>query len=177
MVFRVTRDIKLLVKRVIDIVASGLGLLLLSPMFLVTSLVILIESRGPVFVVTSKYYYNIRPIRTLRFPSHNHHTETLVGSFLIRRGLDRLPMLINILRGEMSIIGPHCRSTSTSVPLSEEQLLALSNSPFRPGLVSFEIPERVGSQTDADLFYIANWSLLLDAKVLLINLSSKLTNR
>ena len=176
MVFRVTRDIKLLVKRVIDIVASGLGLLLLSPLFLLTSLAILIESRGPVFVVTYMYYYNNRQIRTLRFRCQNHLTETLVGSFLIRRGLDRLPMLVNVLRGEMSIVGPHCHSTFPVVPLSDEQLLVLSSSPFRPGLVSFEIPQRVGSQIDADLFYVANRSLLLDAKILLMNLSSKLTN-
>ena len=169
MVFRITRDIRLLVKRAFDIVASGLGLLLLSPLFLLTSLVILIESRGLVFVVTHMYFYNNRRFRTIRFRSHNHHTETLVGSFLIRRGLDRLPMLANVLRGEMSIVGPHCRSTSTAVPLSDEQLLALSSSPFRPGLVSFEIPEQVGSEIDADFFYVANWSLLLDAKIVLMN--------
>ena len=177
MIFRVTRDIKLVVKRAIDIVASALGLLLLSPLFLLTSLAILIESRGPIFVATYEHYYNNRQIRTQRFRCHNHHTETLVGSFLMRSGVDRLPMLANVLRGEMSIVGPHYHSTFPAVPLSEEQLLALSRSPFRPGLVSFEFPQRVGREVDADLFYVANWSLLLDAKILFANIFFNLTNR
>jgi lipopolysaccharide/colanic/teichoic acid biosynthesis glycosyltransferase len=169
---RPTRDLQLLAKRAIDIVTSGLALLILSPLFLLTSLAIQVESGRPIFIVRHEYCYNNRHIRALRFRTRSHHTETLVGRFLIRRGLDRLPMLINVLRGEMSIVGPHCHSAVPSIALSDQQSLTLSNGQFRPGLVSFENPERARSQLEADLFYIANWSLLLDVKTLFRNFSN-----
>jgi len=103
----------------------------------------------------------------------------MIGRFLTRSGLDQLPVLINVLRGEMSIIGPHCHIVLPSMPLSDQLSLALLKTPLKPGLFNFEGPderaEQILKQIEADLFYVSNWSLLLDAKILFSKLFSKTT--
>ena len=93
---------------------------------------------------------------------------------MIGSGLDQLPMLIGVLRGEMSIVGPH---SYVAPPLCTYDHVspAFLNAPFLPGLVSFELPlpSGDGADMDADMFYVLNWSLHLDAKVLFQHLFSK----
>jgi len=103
---------------------------------------------------------------------------TISGRFFSRTGLDQLPILLNVLRGEMSIVGLHCYRLPP--PRLNVQLeLAPVTRYFRPGLVSLRNPQTVAdgelSRRNADLFYISNWSLLLDAKVLFQHLFSKQT--
>ena len=177
---RSTRYVQLVVKRAFDIAASVMVLLVLSPLFLLTSLAIKLESHGPIFSVKHEYCYNGRRIQVLRFRSRSRRSVTVIGRFLTRSGLNQLPMLINVLRGEMSIVGPSCHVALPSIPLSDQLSRALLNSPFRPGLISFEGPHHERTdweprKIEADLFYISNWSLLLDAKILFLNLFSKAT--
>jgi lipopolysaccharide/colanic/teichoic acid biosynthesis glycosyltransferase len=172
-----TRYPQLIVKRVFDIAASAIVLLVLSPLFLLASLAIKLESRGPVFSVKHVYSYNNQHVRVLRFRSRSHRDVTTCGRFLIRSGLDQLPMLLNILGGEMSIVGLHCHFLPP--PRLNDQLeLAFVTRSFRPGLVSLKTPRARTdgvSRRNADLFYISNWSLLLDAKVLFRHLFSEHT--
>jgi polysaccharide biosynthesis protein PslA len=169
---------QLLAKRGFDIVVSAAGLIVLSPLFLLTSLAIEMGSRGPIFSVRYEYCYNDQRIRTIRFRTTGSLLfMTRLGHLLVRSGIERLPILINVLRGEMSIVGPHCHITLPSILLSDQLMLALLNSPLKPGLLSFEGPhERADwelGQIEADLFYVSNWSLLLDAKILFGYLFSK----
>jgi sugar transferase len=87
---------------------------------------------------------------------------------------DQLPMLINVLRGEMSIVGTNFYALPPP-QLFDQHSPALLDGPFKPGLVSFESSRgsREFSQTDADLFYLSNWSLVLDLKILFRCLFSK----
>jgi len=85
-------------------------------------------------------------------------------------------MLISVLRGEMSIIGPH-RYVLPPLRIYDQASPAFLNAPFLPGLVSFELPLTPvggeGTDMDADMFYVLNWSLHLDAKLLFRHLFSK----
>ena len=168
-----TRYLQLVVKRAFDIAASATVLLVLSPLFLLASLAIKFETRGPVFSVKHVYCHNSQPVRVLAFRTRSHRSVTAFGRVLVRIGLDQLPVLINVLRGDMSIVGPH----SYVLPppqLYNQQSPAGLGSRFRPGLIGFKGSNagRDLSRTDADLFYISNWSLLLDLKILVLHLFS-----
>ena len=113
--------IYLKIKRVIDFVLSGIGLILLSPVFLLLIIAIKLDSPGPVLfkqkrVGIHKQHFNIFKFRTMRIdtpsdmPTHLLKNPdqwiTKVGKFLRKTSLDELPQIINIVKGEMSIIGP-----------------------------------------------------------------------
>ena len=108
-------------KRRLDVVLAGIGLIVLSPVFLCLMAAIKLDSRGPVFfrqkrVGIHKTYFNILKFRTMRIdtpkdmPTHLLENPeqyiTRVGKFLRKISLDELPQIINILKGDMSIIGP-----------------------------------------------------------------------
>lgn len=108
-------------KRFFDLLLSLIGLVLLSPLFLILVIAIKLDSRGPIFfkqkrVGIHKSHFNILKFRTMRIdtpkdtPTHllNNPDKyiTRVGSFLRKTSLDELPQIINIIKGEMSIIGP-----------------------------------------------------------------------
>jgi len=109
------------VKRLIDIVLSLIAVIVLAPLFIIITIAIKLDSKGPVFftqkrVGIHKRYFNILKFRTMRIdtpketPTHLLENPeqwiTRVGKFLRKTSLDELPQLFNILKGEMSIIGP-----------------------------------------------------------------------
>ena len=109
------------VRRVVDIVLSSAGLIVLSPLFLALTVGIKLDSKGPIFfkqkrVGIHKSHFNILKFRTMRIdtpkdtPTHLLDNPdqwiTRMGKFLRKTSLDELPQIINILKGEMSIIGP-----------------------------------------------------------------------
>ncbi|MHC5269457.1 sugar transferase [Enterococcus sp. LJL98] len=111
----------LAIKRIIDFVLALIGLIILSPVFLVLILAIKLDSKGPVFFKQKRFgkekvFFNILKFRTMRIdtpkdtPTHlltnPDQWITKVGKFLRKTSLDELPQIINILTGEMSIIGP-----------------------------------------------------------------------
>jgi polysaccharide biosynthesis protein PslA len=166
---------QLIVKRVFDVAISTIALLLLSPLFLLVLLAIRLGTGGPIFSVERAHRCNNQPISVLRFRTGNHGTVNAFGSFLTRSGLDQLPMLISVLRGELSIVGPH-RYVLPPLRTNDRVSPAFLNAPFLPGLVSFELPLPAGGEgtdMDADMFYVLNWSLHLDAKVLFRHVFSK----
>ena len=101
------------VKRVIDIVAATVSLILFSPILLITSIAIKLDSQGPIFIREVRYGYNNRAIQVLKFRVATTCVEgsritarvTQLGQMVRQSGIDELPQFLNVLRGEMSIVG------------------------------------------------------------------------
>lgn len=182
-------DAELCIKRAFDIVASALGLILLSPLFALIALQVKLSSRGPVFYSQERIGLYGLPFRIYKFRTMIDHAEeaglpqlthdndpriTKVGHWLRKYRLDELPQLLNILCGDMSIVGPRPER-----PFFIEQIM--KEAPYycllykvRPGLTSWG-PIRVGytdtmekmiERLNCDIVYVENMSLLLDLKIL-----------
>jgi exopolysaccharide biosynthesis polyprenyl glycosylphosphotransferase len=183
----------LLIKRLIDIVISTFGLILLAPLFLITAFVIKITSKGPVFFkqIRSGLHgrtFEIYKFRTMVvgaeerleelmslneregpvFKIRNDPRITKVGRFLRKVSLDELPQLINVLKGDMSLVGPRPPLPSEVTQYERWQRRRLS---LRPGITCIhEVVAREDIDFDRwmklDLEYIDNWSITLDIKIL-----------
>ena len=182
-------DAELCIKRAFDIIASALGLILLSPLFALIALQVKLSSRGPVFYSQERIGLYGLPFRIYKFRTMIDHAEeaglpqlthdndpriTKVGHWLRKYRLDELPQLWNILCGDMSIVGPRPER-----PFFIEQIM--KEAPYycllykvRPGLTSWG-PIRVGytdttekmiERLNCDIVYVENMSLLLDLKIL-----------
>jgi lipopolysaccharide/colanic/teichoic acid biosynthesis glycosyltransferase len=164
---------QLSIKRIFDIVVALLVLAILSPLFLLAIVLIKLEPHSPVFSVRRKNCYG------LNVSVWGFSTETCresIAHFLVYTGVDRVPSLINVLRGDVSIVGP---SFQEGVVVPRVFLEALQNCPFKPGLLALKIPPDTANlglgQIEADYYYVSHWSLLLDLKILVVHLFSKQT--
>jgi lipopolysaccharide/colanic/teichoic acid biosynthesis glycosyltransferase len=196
--------LRLLVKRAVDLSGALVGLTLLAPLILLIALLIRLENRGPVLFRQLRRGYRGRLFRVIKFrtmiPDAELHLRSLedsnesaggvlfklrndprvtpLGQFLRRHSLDELPQLINILCGEMSLVGPRPLQLRDSEMLLDRDPQAYA---FRlevtPGLTG---PWQVGGRSevdyqgmvDLDLEYVQNWSiagdLLIIAKTFLV---------
>ncbi len=189
---------KLAVKRSLDIVVSGLGLLVLAPLFLVVGILVKVTSRGPVFFVQRRVGRDGRPFTMVKFRSmyrdaHGRRDEHLdlnmhggndpritpVGRLIRRLSIDELPQLVNVLIGDMSLVGPR--------PCLPEEFDAYGEREFqrllvKPGItciwqVSGRSDVDFDTWVDMDLQYIASWSLLLDLRLLALTLPAVVSGR
>lgn len=170
------------IKRVIDFLLSLVGLIVLSPLFVIIALIIKISSPGPVFfkqkrVGKNKTYFNILKFRTMRTdtpkdcPTHllanPDQYITSIGKFLRKTSLDELPQIINILKGDMAIIGPR-PALWNQYDLIEERDKYGANDVL-PGLTGWaqingrdELEIDVKAKQDGE--YVNNISFLFDVK-------------
>ncbi len=184
---------ELLIKAFIDYVAAVVGVVVLSPVFLFIALFIKLDSRGPIFFKQERCGVNGRrftlyKFRTMVVDAEKMREEladanemdgpvfkikddpriTLIGKFLRKTSLDELPQLINILKGEMSVVGPRPPLPSEVEKYKPWQRRRLS---MKPGLTCiWQVSGRNGVDFEKwmrmDLEYIDNWSLLLDMKLI-----------
>lgn len=171
------------VKRLIDIILSLIGLIVLSPIFLMLIIAIKIDSRGPVLfkqkrIRINKTHFNILKFRTMRIdtpkdtPTHllgnPEQYITRVGKFLRKTSLDELPQIWNIFVGEMSIIGPRPALWNQYDLIAERDKYGANDVP--PGLTGWaqingrdELPIEVKAKLDGE--YVERMSLIFDFKV------------
>jgi Undecaprenyl-phosphate glucose phosphotransferase len=182
-------------KRAEDVLLALLLLVLLSPILLVIAILIKADSRGPVLFRQERYGFNNNRIVIYKFRSmyHDPNTDptvpqarrndprvTRIGAVLRRASLDELPQLFNVLHGEMSLVGPRPHATAHNEKYATLINGYLARHRMKPGITGWaqvngwrgetETIEQMRRRLEYDLFYIANWSLMLDIKVLLMTI-------
>ena len=196
----VHRDHRIFLKNIIDRSLAGAGLMILWPLFAIIALAIRLSSPGPVFFVQQRFGLNKRRFGMIKFRSMvvdaearqaalEHMNEvggptfkmkrdprvTRVGAFLRSSSLDELPQLINVLKGEMSLVGPRPLPTRDVQRFSEPWLMRRFS--VKPGITGlWQVSGRSNTDFDnaikLDLRYIDRWSLLMDLRILLRTVSA-----
>ena len=183
-------------KRTFDVAVAAVGLLLLAPLLAIVGIAIKLESRGPVFFWQKRHGYNNSTINVIKFRTmvgsqdgsfvqakQNDQRVTHVGRILRRSNIDELPQLVNVLIGDMSIVGPRPHATAHN-EMFEGRILPFSRRHnIKPGITGWaqvnghrgetDTLEKMKRRVEHDLYYIDNWSFLLDVKIILLTLFSK----
>jgi len=166
------------IKRIIDFIFSLIGIIILSPIFLITAIAIKLDSKGPVIFIQKRNGLHGKLFNCYKFRSMvadnnplNLSTEnkiTRVGKFIRKTSLDELPQLFNILKGDMSFIGPRPWPPTYTDLFTEEQKHRNDVLPGITGLAQvhgrneLSVLERI----EYDLIYVEKFSFLMDLKVL-----------
>jgi exopolysaccharide biosynthesis polyprenyl glycosylphosphotransferase len=177
-----------MVARVVSMAIAIVGLFLCAPLLAALAIAIKLDSRGPVFFTQYRAGRDGRPFGLIKFrtmhPCDEPHSEwvtdnihriTRPGRWLRRFRLDELPQLVNVLRGEMNIIGPRPHPVSNHTTFMEQIAYYGLRSSVRPGVtgwaqVRYGYANNLEEETEKmryDLFYIKNRSVWLDARILL----------
>jgi len=194
----------LVVKRLSDIVLTGLGSLIALPLILLVALAIRLDSRGPILYSQMRIGKNGRPFRCYKFRSMVRGADALrqdisdlneasgplfkmredprctrVGRFLRRFSLDELPQLYNVLRGEMSLVGPRPNLPAEVDAYAEWHKKRLSVSPGITGLwqVSGRSDLTFDEMVLLDIYYVEDWSVALDLNILLRSIPAVVRGR
>lgn len=195
---------QLLAQRLTDIFVSLIALILLSPVFLITAIAIKLDSRGPVFFLQERVGLNRRHFKMIKFRSMVADAETLrkemermnekegpifkiskdprvtrVGRFIRKYSIDELPQLINVLLGDMSLVGPRPPLPKEVAQYSWNQRRRLSVKPGMTGLSQVRGRSDLSFKetVDLDLYYIDQWSLALVFRILLLTIPAVLRGR
>ena len=182
------------VKRVSDILLGIIGVVIFCPLFLVACLATLLESGFPIFYCQKRTGYLGRPyvlikIRTMKrnaeskealWASNHDNRITFVGGFLRKTRIDEIPQLWNVIKGEMSIVGPRPERPELDKEIANELPFWHSRYLLKPGLTGWaQIKYQYASDLETseeklayDLFYIKNASFFLDLEIILSTLRS-----
>lgn len=180
-------------KRSFDLLVSGTGLLVITPLLLLIGLAVKLSSPGPVLFRQERYgldgkrfsVYKFRSMRVLEAgdqpglqqATRNDPRVTPVGAVLRRWSLDELPQLFNVLKGEMSLVGPRPHAVEHNEYYRQHVAGYMQRHAFKPGITGLAQVEgwrgetanleSMAARVGADLRYQRNWSLKLDIKILL----------
>jgi len=169
-------------KRFVDILIAFPALVLLLPLFLLIALMIQLDSRGPVFFIQERLGREGKIFRSYKFRTMTNRPHkpkgeiigrnpevTRVGYWLRRFKLDELPQLINVIRGDMSIVGPR---PSLPAHLSEYDSKAIKRLSIRPGLTGFaQVNGNIylpwPDRWQYDIWYVEHFSFMLDFRIIM----------
>lgn len=172
------------VKRTIDIVCSGLGLIILSPILLITAILIKIKLGSPIFFIQDRVGKDGKVFKMIKFrtmldatdkwgePLSDKERMTSFGKLLRSTSIDELPELINVFKGDMSLVGPR--------PLLVEYIKLYSKEQFRrhevrPGITGWAQVNgrntlRWAEKFKLDIYYVDNFNIFFDIKILFMTL-------
>jgi Undecaprenyl-phosphate glucose phosphotransferase len=184
-----------ILKSIEDKIIAAIALVLLSPLMMIVAALIKFDSKGPILFKQSRFGFNNELIGVYKFRSMYHEMRdvdaarlatrddprvTRIGRFIRRTSIDELPQLFNVLRGELSLVGPRPHATKAK---AADQLYNdvvdgyFARHKVKPGITGWaqingwrgetDTPEKILKRVECDIYYIENWSLLLDAYILL----------
>ena len=194
-----------MLKEIEDRTLAALALIFIAPLLITIAALIKLDSPGPILFRQKRYGFNDRLIEVLKFRTMHHDASDLnaeqltrrndprvtrVGAFLRRTSLDELPQLFNVLRGDMSIVGPRphaLRAKAAGVLYPEAVRNYSARHRVKPGITGWaqvngwrgetETLEQIAKRVEHDLFYIENWSIALDVKIILRTMIGGFTGR
>ncbi len=190
------RPIDRLLKRLFDIAASLMALVLLTPLFIVVSLLIKMDSQGPVFFRQRRRGYNQKEFRIWKFRTmmtledgadvqqakKNDPRITRIGAWLRKYNIDELPQLLNVLTGEMSLVGPRPHALAHDIyyeTIIDQYGRRLNVMPGITGWAQVnglrgqtETREIMQKRVEYDIYYVEKWSLPFDLYILLLTVIS-----
>jgi Undecaprenyl-phosphate glucose phosphotransferase len=179
------------VKRLFDVTAAAGVLIALAPLLALVALAILTESGRPLFFRQRRYGFNQQEFRIIKFRTmttlddgdvvrqarRNDPRITRLGRFLRKWNIDELPQLVNVLRGDMSLVGPRPHALSHNREYEQKIARYARRHNVLPGITGWAQVNGLRGETDTDdkmrarvahdLYYIENWSLWLDLRILL----------
>lgn len=177
-------------KRTFDILFSAVALLMLSPLLLIIAAAIKLTSRGPVFFIQDRYGLDGKRIGVFKFRSmkvmensakvvqatKNDPRVTPIGAFLRRTSLDELPQFLNVLLGQMSVVGPRPHAVAHNEHYRNRVTFYMLRHKVKPGITGWaqingwrgetDTLDKMEKRVEFDLYYIRNWSLWFDIKII-----------
>jgi len=184
-------------KRSFDIFASLAGLLALLPFFALIMIAIRLDSKGPALFSQTRYGFNLEPFEILKFRTmtvmengddvrqavKNDPRITRMGRFMRKWNIDELPQLINVLIGDMSLVGPRPHAVAHDHEFTKKISDYARRMNVQPGITGLaqvnglrgptDTDEKIKKRVEHDLHYIDNWSFWLDIHILFMTLFSK----
>jgi putative colanic acid biosynthesis UDP-glucose lipid carrier transferase len=188
-------------KRVFDVIFSFfVTVFILSWLIPLVGLLIKIESKGPIFFIQERNGENNKVFKCIKFRSmtpndyadthqavKNDPRVTKIGAFLRMTSLDEMPQFLNVLIGDMSIVGPRPHTLPMNKVFKTQIEKYNSRHKIRPGITGLaqvkgyrgeiEKPHQIRSRVRLDYFYIQNWSILLDLKICVLTVFELISNR
>ena len=181
------RGYLLIFKRLMDMIGAALGLVILSPLMMLISVAIKFESPGPVFFVQERMGLDAKPFRMIKFRSmrrdaerhgpgwttDNDPRQTRLGTLIRKIEADELPNLINVLLGEMSLVGPRPEQAHYVDEFRQTVPRYMDRHQEKGGMTGWAQVNglrgdtSIAERTKYDLWYMENWSMLLDIKIIL----------
>jgi len=192
-------SVKRLVKRVFDLTVAISALLVLWPFLLLVSILIKLDSPGPVLFLQRRYGFNNEVFRIVKFrtmttmedgqilpqATRNDPRVTRIGRFLRRWNIDELPQLFNVIAGSMSIVGPRPHAMSHNHEFERKIALYARRHSVKPGITGWaqvkgfrgitDTEDKIRNRVAHDLYYIDNWSLGFDLYIMALTLISPRT--
>jgi Undecaprenyl-phosphate glucose phosphotransferase len=177
-------------KRLFDLVFAAIALVALTPLIILVAFLIGLEGAGPVFFLQRRYGFNQQPFRIIKFRTmctlddgtvvpqvkRDDPRLTRLGRWLRRWNIDELPQLFNVLKGDMSLVGPRPHALSHDREFERRISLYARRHNVKPGITGWaqingfrgqtDTEEKLRKRVEHDLFYIDNWSLWLDLKII-----------
>ena len=187
-----------LIKRIVDIVGSLAGIILTSPIMLVAAILVKLTSPGPILFKQERIGLHNRPFYMYKFRSMKMQKDTeekkawtvkddprvtTVGKVMRRTSIDELPQLFNILKGDMSLVGPRPERPLFVERFKEEIPRYMVKHQVRPGLTGWAQVNGLRGDTsiqkriEYDIYYIENWTLIFDIKIIIMTFFTGFINK